>query len=150
MLLHPCWLKICVWIKIIHKRIVLASLCERLEAMVIILYINMLRGGPWHTSAGYSLRPTCTSSLSIDAVCISDCYKVLSDPIWWQWSPTFTDFKFIVTSWPSPFSSLPNFFEAHFGMYVCKWGKPPRQPITAFACTKAPPGGQIWYCLKLK
>ena len=43
-----------------------------------------LSWGPWHASVGYSLRPTRTSSLSMHAVCLSHCYKVLSDPIWWE------------------------------------------------------------------
>ena len=47
-----------------------------------ILYINTLSWGPSHASVGYSLQPTRTSSLSMDAVCLSHCYKVLSDPIW--------------------------------------------------------------------
>ena len=51
---------------------------------ISILYINALRWVPSHASVGYSLRPTHTSSLSIDAMCLSHCYKVLSDPIWWE------------------------------------------------------------------
>ena len=49
---------------------------------VRILYINTLSWGAMYASAGYSLQTTRTSSLSIDAVCLSHCYKVLSDPIW--------------------------------------------------------------------
>ena len=48
----------------------------------LILYINTLSRGAMYASAGYSLRTTRTWSLSIDAVCLSHCYKVLSDPIW--------------------------------------------------------------------
>ena len=40
-----------------------------------ILYINTLSWGPSHASVGYSLRPTRISSLSMDAVCLSHCYK---------------------------------------------------------------------------
>ena len=49
-----------------------------------ILYINTLSWGSSHASVGYSLRPTRTLSLSVDAMCLSHCYKVLSDPIWWE------------------------------------------------------------------
>ena len=52
------------------------------KMQVIILYINTLSWGAMYASAGYSLRTTSTSSLSIDAVCLSHCYKVFSDPIW--------------------------------------------------------------------
>ena len=47
-----------------------------------ILYNNTLSWGPLHASVGNSLRSTRTSSLLMDAVCLSHCYKVLSDPIW--------------------------------------------------------------------
>ena len=53
---------------------------------------NTLRWKAWCASSGYSLQSTRPSSLLIDAIYLSVCYKVLSDLICWEWSPTFSVF----------------------------------------------------------
>ena len=68
-----------------NARLLFLRMCaDCMSDLQAILYINTLSWGPLHASVGYSLRPTRTSSLSEDAVCHSHCYKVLSDPIWWE------------------------------------------------------------------
>ena len=65
-----------------HSRFCKVTHTRDFHGLQLVLYINTLSWGSCHTSVGYSLRPTRTSSLSMDAVCLSHCYKVLSDRIW--------------------------------------------------------------------